>query len=176
MYAPVALTIPAGVEAYYAAGVAGESVTLEQIENTIPANTGVILKAAAGTYNFAIAASAAAIDGNILDGTIAREIITKEGTGSYYVLGVVDGVVGMYNPVNGADSDSFINAGHKAYMYVEGAASSAGYRFDFGGTTGISEVETEESELVIYDLTGRRVNEMNRAGIYIVNGRKVLVK
>lgn len=176
LYAPVALTIPAGVEAYYAAGVAGESVTLEQIENTIPANTGVILKAAAGTYNFAIAASAAAIDGNILDGTIAREIITKEGTGSYYVLGVVDGVVGMYNPVNGADSDSFINAGHKAYMYVEGAASSAGYRFDFGGTTGISEVETEESELVIYDLTGRRVNEMNRAGIYIVNGRKVLVK
>lgn len=176
LYAPVALTIPTGVEAYYAAGVAGESVTLEQIENTIPANTGVILKAAAGTYNFAIAASVAAIDGNILDGTIAREIITKEGTGSYYVLGVVDGVVGMYNPVNGEDGNSFINAGHKAYMYVEGAGLSAGYRFDFGGTTGINEVETEESELVIYDLTGRRVNEMNRAGIYIVNGRKVLVK
>lgn len=176
LYAPVALTIPTGVEAYYAAGVAGESVTLEQIENTIPANTGVILKADAGTYNFAIAASAAAVDGNILDGTIASEIITKEGTGSYYILGVVDGVVGMYNPVNGEDGDSFINAGHKAYMYVEGAASSAGYRFDFGGTTGINEVETEESDLVIYDLTGRRVNEMNRPGIYIVNGRKVLVK
>lgn len=176
LYAPVALTIPAGVEAYYAAGVAGESVTLEQIENTIPANTGVILKANAGTYNFAIAASAAAIDGNILDGTIASEIITKEATGSYYILGVVDGVVGMYNPVNGEDGDSFINAGHKAYMYVEGAASSAGYRFDFGGTTGINEVETEESDLVIYDLTGRRVNEMNRPGIYIVNGKKVLVK
>ncbi|MBR3855805.1 MAG: hypothetical protein IKM65_06580 [Bacteroidaceae bacterium] len=176
LYAPVALTIPTGVEAYYATSVEGDAVQLKQITTTIPANTGVILKANAGTYNFAIAASVPAIDGNILDGTIAREIITKEGTGSYYVLGVVDEKVGMYNPVNGADATTFINAGHKAYMYVEGPASSAGYRFDFGGTTGIDEVETEESDLVIYDLTGRRVNEMNRPGIYIVNGKKVLVK
>lgn len=177
-YAPVTVTIPEGVEAYYAAGVAGESVTLEQIENTIPANTGVILKADAGTYDFAIetVSAAASIEDNLLSGTVRKEVIAKEAAGSYYVLGVVDGVVGMYNPVNGADATTFINAGHKAYMYVEGAASSAGYRFDFGGTTGINEVETEESELVIYDLTGRRVNEMNRAGIYIVNGRKVLVK
>ena len=177
-YAPVTVTIPEGVEAYYAAGVAGENVTLEQIENTIPANTGVILKADAGTYNFALetVSAAASIEDNLLSGTVRKEVIAKEAAGSYYVLGVVDGVVGMYNPVKGEDGDSFINAGHKAYMYVEGAASSAGYRFDFGGTTGINEVETEESDLVIYDLTGRRVNEMNRPGIYIVNGKKVLVK
>ena len=32
------------------------------------------------------------------------------------------------------------------------------------------------TETVIYDLTGRRVNEITKAGVYIVNGRKVMVK
>ena len=53
---------------------------------------------------------------------------------------------------------------------------SATIRFDFSGTTAIEEVETEAAETVIYDLTGRRVNEITKAGVYVVNGRKVLVK
>lgn len=45
------------------------------------------------------------------------------------------------------------------------------------GTTGVEEVETENGEVkVIYDLTGRRVQETVKGGIYIVNGKKVLVK
>ena len=177
-YAPVALEIPENVEVFYATEVAGDYVSLVKIEGgKIPANTGVIIKADANTYNFAITSEeVAAIEGNIFNGTVNKQIITKE-NGSYYVLGVVDGKVGMYNAVNGADATTFINAGHKAYMYLEGAASSAGYRFDFDGTTGITEVETENAnDAVIYDLTGRRVQDMNRAGIYIVNGKKVLVK
>lgn len=177
LYAPVALEIPENVEAFYATEVAGEYVSLVKIEDVIPANTGVIIKANANTYNFAITnEEVAAIEGNIFKGTVNKQTITKE-NGSYYVLGVVDGKVGMYNAVNGGDDATFINAGHKAYMYLEGASSSAGYRFDFDGTTGITEVETENAnDAVIYDLTGRRVQDMNRAGIYIVNGKKVLVK
>lgn len=178
-YAPVALEIPAdGVEVFYATEVAGEYVTLVKIESgKIPANTGVIIKADANTYNFAITSEeVAAIEGNIFKGTVNKQTITKE-NGSYYVLGIVDEKVGMYNAVNGEDDTTFINAGHKAYMYLAGAASSAGYRFDFDGTTGITEVETENAnDAVIYDLTGRRVQDMSRAGIYIVNGKKVLVK
>ena len=40
----------------------------------------------------------------------------------------------------------------------------------------IDNVELEEGEQVIYDLTGRRVEKINNAGIYIVNGKKVIVK
>lgn len=178
-YAPVALEIPAeGVEVFYATEVEGEYVSLVKIESgKIPANTGVIIKADPNTYNFAITSDeVAAIEGNIFKGTVNKQTITKE-NGSYYVLGIVDGKVGMYNAVNGANTGTFINAGHKAYMFLEGAALSAGYRFDFDGTTGITEVETENAnDAVIYDLTGRRVQGMNRAGIYIVNGKKVLVK
>ena len=42
--------------------------------------------------------------------------------------------------------------------------------------TAIEDVEAENSEKVIYDLTGRRVENITNAGIYIVNGKKVLVK
>ena len=43
------------------------------------------------------------------------------------------------------------------------------------GTTGIEGVEYESTE-AIYDLSGRRVQETVKGGIYIVNGKKVLVK
>lgn len=42
--------------------------------------------------------------------------------------------------------------------------------------TGIDAVEAENGEQAIYDITGRRVKNMNAAGIYIVNGKKVVVK
>lgn len=41
--------------------------------------------------------------------------------------------------------------------------------------TGIDEVAAE-TEQVIYDLTGRRVDEITKAGIYIVNGKKIVVR
>lgn len=41
--------------------------------------------------------------------------------------------------------------------------------------TNINEVEAETEE-VIYDLTGRRIDEITEAGIYIVNGKKTLIK
>ena len=44
------------------------------------------------------------------------------------------------------------------------------------GDTAIEEVKGENTEKVIYDLTGRRVENITNAGIYIVNGKKVLVK
>ncbi len=44
-------------------------------------------------------------------------------------------------------------------------------------TTGVEEVKGENGKVkTIYDLTGRQVNEITKAGIYIVNGKKVFVK
>ena len=47
---------------------------------------------------------------------------------------------------------------------------------DEKSVTSISKIAVENAENVIYDITGRRVNEITEAGIYIVNGKKVLVK
>ena len=42
--------------------------------------------------------------------------------------------------------------------------------------TSIEDITVENSANVIYDLTGRKVDAITTAGIYIVNGKKVLVK
>ena len=41
---------------------------------------------------------------------------------------------------------------------------------------GIEEITAGDVEKTIYDITGRRVEKITNAGIYIVNGKKVLVK
>lgn len=56
-----------------------------------------------------------------------------------------------------------------AFGYIEGT-----YTFD--NTTAIEDVEAEAEGTVIYDLTGRRINEITKAGIYIVNGVKKVIK
>lgn len=44
------------------------------------------------------------------------------------------------------------------------------------GETAIDNVVTEVKESVIYDICGRRIENIRNAGIYIVNGKKMLVK
>ena len=169
-YAPKAVTIPENVEAFAVTAINDGWVTLTEIENTIPANTGVVLKATeAGVYDFAIAEDVEDVE-NLLEGTVIATMVD----GPAYVLGNVEGV-GFYNAK--LTNNKFLNNGYKAYLPVaSGTALSASLRFDFGGTTAIEEVETEAAETVIYDLTGRRVNEITKAGVYIIGGRKVLVK
>ena len=41
---------------------------------------------------------------------------------------------------------------------------------------GIDELTSDNSQLTIYDLSGRRVEKAAKGGIYIVNGRKVVIK
>jgi hypothetical protein len=50
------------------------------------------------------------------------------------------------------------------------------YYITVNNTTTIEGVDAEVEEDVIYDLSGRRITEITNSGIYIVNGKKVLVK
>ena len=179
-YAPVAVTIPEGITAYYIAqdGVDNENsvVTLTAIEgNVIPAKTGVILKGEPKMYDFAIVNDETAIEDNLFEGTVAKSLVENDA----YILGISGGKVGLYKTSEFENSGYFTNGGHKAYLpttETTGPANSVGYTFDFSGTTGISEVESEVVvDEAIFDLTGRKVEKPAR-GIYIVNGNKTFVK
>ena len=61
------------------------------------------------------------------------------------------------------------------YFGIAGLKSTSAYEF-IEGETGVENIVTENSNAVIFDLTGRKVNSIENAGIYIVNGKKVLVK
>ena len=61
------------------------------------------------------------------------------------------------------------------YDYNAFGSIKSTYTFD-KNTTAIEDVEAEAEGTVIYDLTGRRINEITKAGIYIVNGVKKVIK
>ena len=176
-FAPVAVKVPTGATAY-TVKINGEWATLKEIEGgVIPANTGVVLQGAKGIYKFAITTTDATVENNDLRGSVAATYVTEDA----YVLTAdandENGVCFGKATKNQQNNASWLNNSHKAYLPVaSGTALSASLRFDFGGTTAIEEVETEAAETVIYDLTGRRVNEITKAGVYIIGGRKVLVK
>ena len=106
-------------------------------------------------------------------GTTKDEYQTKEA----YVLGIVDGEVGLYKAaMNGG---VWLNNANKAYLPATAANGAASYSFRFGeGTTAIENVEVENEVKTIFDLTGRKLKgeNGNLKGIYIINGKKVLVK
>ena len=64
------------------------------------------------------------------------------------------------------------NVWHRMRQSVEGTFSWT----VSGNAAGIKDVPVVEGEQVIYDLLGRRVENFTGAGIYIVNGKKIIVK
>ena len=163
--------IPTGVTCYAVSAVDGESATLAEVEGVIPANTGVIVEANEGNYTFEVATEEGSDVASELIGTTVNTYITKEA----YVLGILDGVVGLYKAEMAGGV--WLNNANKAYLPASVANGAASYSFRFGeGTTGISEVKGENGNVkVIFDLTGRRVENPSN-GIYIINGVKTLVK
>lgn len=71
--------------------------------------------------------------------------------------------------------------GNKAFLVLTNAEAQAkGFVLEFedGGTTGIETIESSKNSTedgVYYDLQGRRVENPTR-GVYIVNGKKVVIK
>ena len=177
--------IPEGVEAYIVKsdGLNDDYITLTQVTGILPKNTGVILKNT-DEYEFITAVENATADvaGNLLTGS-AEDVYVE---GAAYVLSAPGGAesVGLYpaklnkNATGGEGETHFLNNANKAYLpAVAGAANVASYSFRFGeGTTGVEKVEIRNEKSEIYDLTGRKIENITAPGIYVVGGKKVLVK
>ena len=199
-YAPVAVELPDEIEAWYFKGdiiKVGDvryakmtKINGNVVPAIVPANTGVILKDLncngneSNTYELTITTEEPDYADEVkvlnkLEGTVAAQYVNK---GKAYVLSKQNGQIGFYRATTaGQQENVFLNNSHKAYLPASNlpgdALQSAGFRFSFGGTTDIEEVETESSEVnAIYDLTGRKLEGISGTGIYIVNGKKVLVK
>lgn len=167
--APFATIIPAGVKAYYVSAK-GTEATMTAIEaEAIPANQGVILTSESGdaaTMVPAAGETAATITGNQLGHSAgaARALTAGEG----YILG------------NGSEGTAFYpcKAGslpiNKAYLLGNGESAIA---MNFGNAvTGINTIAAPASaKAPIFDLSGRRVVKATK-GLYIQNGKKVIVK
>lgn len=182
-----AFAMPEGVTGYTITAKDGENLTLNEAYTagtTVPASTALVLKATdelteSKTFNAVVVNSTdAAPTDNLLHGTVEAAQTNVEGAAAYYKLANGDKGIGFYyGAENGA---AFTNGAHKAYLAVTGTMSQMkGFSLD-GMTTGINQVSTTNTvnDANIYDLNGRRIQSLGAAqkGIYIVGGKKVIVK
>ena len=165
--------IPAGLEVYSCNSTNGENLVLTK-QSKAAAYTPYILYAENGfdgTLSGTVDASK--YSEVVTDGYLCGAVATQEigGGNGYYVMQNKGEGVMFYS----VDDASFSIPAGKCWLALPAALQgSASFRLD--GTTGISEVKTENGEVkTVYDLQGRKV-ENPAKGIYIVNGNKVLVK
>lgn len=157
----------------YTATVSNNVVTLTEVTD-VPAYTGVVLKGATGSYEVP-AVTSSTTDKGELQGSLNSALTYDENAANdYYMLALNGNKVQFTKLISGS-----IDAG-KAYLVLPKDATTGArtltVAFSEGGTTGIKQIEN--GELTIdnyYNLNGQRVSKPTK-GLYIVNGKKVVLK
>ncbi len=185
-------------KAYYGKALNGNTLEMAEVGTLVPARTPVLIEFANQNAHLSqctpVVDNSPAIEGNLLGGVIylnhnlavtepaAITSKDKAADGAYYDLDNIDKYVFGYSD-DGKDILGFYEytqawlANNKAYLKLNGAPVKGAIRIDLGDKelTAINGVITESAPKAIYDLSGRRV-ENPTTGLYIVNGKKVLVK
>ncbi|MBR0037959.1 MAG: chitobiase/beta-hexosaminidase C-terminal domain-containing protein [Bacteroidales bacterium] len=156
-----------GLKAYVATAASASAVTITEVEEAVPAGTPLLLIGTAGTeYTVPVAASATAPATNLLkagDGTTEFDGTTNDyilySDGLFYQIGSGSVAVG------------------KAYLHLDSAPSASALKVIFSDeeVTGIDAIRSTTENGIFYNLAGQRVNQPTK-GMYIVNGKKVIIK
>lgn len=178
---PFATTLPNDMKAYTVKNENGtyKLSRLNLTDQVLPANTGVILAANKADTFIPVPATTApeAPTDNQLQATSGAAVTVDAATNAYIFTKNKDNVA-FFGLLSSNTSLRKIEA-FKAYLTVESNAAPR-LSLNFGDdnvTTGINTITNEEQKAdIIYDLSGRRVMNVQRAGIYIVNGQKRLIK
>ena len=162
-----------GLTAFIVTSCSNSSMRLEPVTK-VPANTGLILKGVAGSENIY---SLETTEDEELD-DVSENMLTSNAAGTYtvetnnvYVLSNLDnGQAGFYRAEEG------IHVGkYKSFLVLSTTFQSNALAF-YEGTTGIDATKKDQMTIRdVYDLQGRRVSCPDK-GIYVINGRKVIVK
>ena len=174
MVIPFDATLATGVDAAYnLTGDDGSKVTSTDA-SSIAANKPVLVKAAAGNYDFT--ATSVEIGATVDESTNGKLIGTYGGTtaaagATNYVL--QNGAAGLgFFLVTGTDATV---KPFRAYLNTGATASKLD--LDFGDVTGINETKLVKGAAneTFFNLAGQRVAQPAK-GLYIVNGKKVIFK
>ena len=161
-----------GLTAYIVTSCNNTSMHLESVTK-VPANTGLILKGTAGSENtYPLETTDEATD------DVSENMLTSNTTDVYEVT--TDNVYVLSNLDDGRPGFYLANQGihvgkYKSYLVLSTNLARKGLLFDETPTS-ISQVETSGQDSdIYYDLQGRRVKNPVK-GIYVVNGKKMVVK
>ncbi len=186
---PFAADVPSGLTAHSCAALEEDGTTL-QLEDvgTLEANTPYILSGTAAEYTFSGVATNTqdSYSAGLLTGTFKEMDYSALSalSGTVYLLQNHEGENGeegegvAFYPVTEASTGASLGANH-CYLTLSSASGVKGFISfpDTGEATGIVAVEGDDviANDAIYDLSGRRVAKAVK-GVYIQNGKKMLVK
>lgn len=164
---------PADVKVYTAkVNEAKSAVVLTEVPagSVIAKGTPVLVGAEAGSYTFAASADEAETLGN--NDLKAATADTKGDGSTIYALVEQDGEA-VFAPLKDGVA---VSVGH-AYLVLPAASAARFYSIQFGGeTTGINEVNAAaKADGAYYTLQGVKTSKAAK-GIYIHNGKKVVIK
>ena len=169
-----------GLTAYQITDQTGKVITKSEVTSAVQKNTGLLLNGTAGTtYTIPVAASGTALSGNKLVAGTGSAISMASGH-TYYVLTYEDGDA-QFKKLTSAVA---VPVG-KAYLDFPTIIEARSIDIEGDGTTGINMVNGEGLKVNgsgVYDLSGRfigqwsMVNGQLKPGLYIVNGKKVILK
>ena len=162
-----------GLNAYMITGHSGSSVIMSEVTGTVPAKTGLLLKGSKNTsYNIPITTSSSTnVSSNLLKPGTGAAVSAEDGK-TKYVLGV-NGTLAEFQKIVGTAATV---AKGKAYLQFDEEIDARALTFDFDEQTGISETKRETiNNNRFYNLNGQQVAQPTK-GLYIVNGRKYIVK
>jgi len=170
-----------GLKAYVVKELNGDGLAVFKRVSTAPAETGLILSGTPGEeYDIPVTTDAEAPESNLLVATVEETIVAASTDDVHnYMFANGSGGLGFYRIV----SDATSKAG-KAYLCTGAAAlasnasGSRSFVFEDDVTTGISDAARLNKEIInnnYFDLQGRKVAQPTR-GLYIVNGKKVVIK
>ena len=174
LYTPYALDFSSPREslAAYTATCSESTVTLTKVNN-VPAGTGVVLKAAEGTYSIPVIASSTTDKGHLLGSATEATAFDAYDGYTLYMLKMV-GENAQFVPMTSGSL-----AAGKAYLKISSGNSSLARSLNVvfaDEATGINSVNSDEVTVNGYfNLSGQRVSQPTK-GLYIVNGKKVIVK
>lgn len=162
----------------YTISAADASATFNKLADgaEIPAGTGVILKGS-GDVTITPSAGTAEIGTNLLKGSGDYSYVITESDNDAYIFQVGTEGVGFYKVVLAdLSADDRVLPAHKAFLKVAQGGGAPFYGFGGEGTTGINNVERGALNVEgCYTLDGRRVENPTK-GLYIINGKKVVIK
>ena len=162
------VAVPDGVEAYIVKAITEKAAIFEPV-SVIPANTPVIIyqNVEADTEVTFEPSNAEADDVTLNKLEYSDEAIAANGQ---YILANGEDGVGFYKAATGTI------AARKAYLPASANANFLSFSFD-GDATGIEKVENAavNANGTMFNLAGQRVAQPTK-GLYIVNGKKVVVK
>ena len=172
----------ANVTAYYASSVdtGNKQVTMKKVTKA-PAGTGLYIIGEEGTYDIPICGTEGLdeITTNALIAVVSASDVAASAAGSFnYILAA--NKEGEANPGFYKVTAKHTLKKHKAYLHTTeeiAPAARVALFFDDEETTGVNEVRGMKAEVRgdYYDLMGRKVAQPTR-GLYIVNGKKVIIK